>query len=1278
MTTLTPLKYFFCAIMLLATALAFAQPDKGKKKKEKDDMPQWYGEKNQKTHGYPGPNWKGPKLKVKIKKATELDGHDGAIDITIIGGAPPFLYSWNTGARHEDLKDIPAGEYSVTVTDINGKQAGMDLVVETKNYKYPEFPPNHYWTFENFDSERGKRLDPYKDIIKGRLMEVSTGDTLLKEGQAGHYAYSMRKGKLHTTINPAKEQLSIEMIVKLDRGFKKAQLIGGTTKTPLLVNITPEAITITWQYVGIDKKPVKEKQIIRLTGVERESFSWYFDEQWHHLAFVIDLKEGEAALWVDGQLPDSYLKNLENTGTFAGGSTPISFNTTGARFGGLDEIAVYYQAIPATLIYQHYRNAGIYGQRYVAKNTTQEHHMPEPKEIIANIDGVEYPGGYPELNNIKTPLEQLQSFPAPRYRNGHKLYRNFPWFNYEYLSGRGVKASWPKNYEHMVDLGVQAQQELVQHWNYYLRIEGHAREASQADFAVKKTHLSASVKLANEHPEWPLAKMTMWTGVQPRHLDPSYSKTAFVRRFDLSNNHYVQDAKGKVVEKKGKRFWSPEAPLDKVKLDGETQKLYLSNLYQHLQRPINIINENGEVRPVLMGNNPKLLKADANISAAQQASGLSWSDYQSTKKMEQRNAYRNAFMKGMPQLKNTLFTYYSIDGKGGHRRASYAIARKTLSKIRGQYYATPDFYPETPNNWGIQQKGPKHGLGWITGGRYKELAQGDQWFSPFVAAGWSANPQKNMRPAQWLGLLKVLGMFGAEFYYTGYFSNVNKTEGVQDPKHWVWQTVMPSYAQATTSHYENIFRNGKLLDNSKGQPAFILNSGDPRHVVSGRFLEHPDGATAYAFTGTIQPYSNIKGNAPLKSTAKVYHHRIGKEVWFNIRRQGSTYVLVLDTNAANAPIFYQLDEWHETAHPEHWSKDIVIQAEVADNPLSFDEIYTENSKGEPFNAEDSLLNFTRHTTYVSHPNNTPNMPGGPEGNYDMPYVIPTFEYSFTPGGEAANNTYQLWVRARSESTGNIKIGLKNENGTVLYTDNIACINSKRWQWYQFGECSAQPITFKQLAPTQHQLLLLASNVGVDIDQMVLKHPDGEFTPDPSEVVSTPCKQTLDELSPALHFTYGCAGTEVKFNSWLPSKFEACPHGTIQYEWNINGATTSNEANTSYTFQTPGTYPVALTVTHPHYPEPVTVTREITIYELPQIVMKRNPLVAEGGKAQAKGIQNMGGKPPYQYQWWPSAGVSHPTAKNPEFYPESTMEYTLTVKDSRGCATQKSLKVIVNQ
>lgn len=50
---------------------------------------------------------------------TCFGGNNGSIDITVTGGIPPYAYNWSIGSGSQDLINITANSYSVTVTDAN-------------------------------------------------------------------------------------------------------------------------------------------------------------------------------------------------------------------------------------------------------------------------------------------------------------------------------------------------------------------------------------------------------------------------------------------------------------------------------------------------------------------------------------------------------------------------------------------------------------------------------------------------------------------------------------------------------------------------------------------------------------------------------------------------------------------------------------------------------------------------------------------------------------------------------------------------------------------------------------------------------------------------------------------------------------------------------------------------------------------------------------------------------------------------------------------------------
>ena len=125
-----------------------------------------------------------------------------------------------------------------------------------------------------------------------------------------------------------------------------------------------------------------------------------------------------------------------------------------------------------------------------------------------------------------------------------------------------------------------------------------------------------------------------------------------------------------------------------------------------------------------------------------------------------------------------------------------------------------------------------------------QIKAGDEIFSPFVAAGWESAVEKNMRPAQWLGFLKIMTALGAEYVETGFFTPLvfsAKWKNVQLPQNYVWQAAAPAYAQVSAGTPQCTVSptvGALALSNNSRTLSLSLRTGNAQSVV-GSTLQRP-------------------------------------------------------------------------------------------------------------------------------------------------------------------------------------------------------------------------------------------------------------------------------------------------------------------------------------------------------------------------------------------------------------------------------------------------------
>lgn len=795
--------------------------------------------------------------------------------------------------------------------------------------------PNYYWTFDTKDS--------LIDIINKQKLNIESYKAKIQKIKTPSGYGVKPESSTHLVVTDFLVKTSNLEDFSIEFAFNGRNFLFTTfPKNDFRLNFSSQGIYVIYSVLR-NNKVYTERWDISLNGTGITSYYNLANNEWHHFVFV-GRKSGDFEIWIDGQSDVLLTKK-----TSAFDKWVVSGRDGLKMDASIDELAFYTTAIKPELIRQHFYELQI-GEHYSSEiNSALLSNFIKTSKLSYAIDTMEFAPGYPEYTVQAT--DQLKRFPEPRFRHGVDISRNFPWMDITYLHrelpGAGGKEFGkvnPKTAERLTD-------ELVNTWNYYIELPTLRMDSVEAKkrYTNPSEIFSTLIAYANAHPQIPVATILMQVQNKPSHAGFDRA-SPYVTAKNLPDEYYLRDKKKSPIQYNNKKWLSPFTSERLVQKDGLTSAYYINQLAKHLTRKIDMINENGE----WFGHKwpQQVLQQSPEVTKFLKITGLDYERFNGWMQNWFDSVYKTTIVNNIP-WKNVAFTFYNVSAYNSNYWPEFSERINTNSLLNGTPRSTPSFYPARPDNWRLAT-GSLNGYGTVAEGRKKEINLGVKYFAPFVCAGWNLE-EKNIRPAQWLGLLKAMVMLGADFFHVGYFNVTGKTgwpngNGPNDPRGYIYQAATPSYAQAIASHAWDFFEKGTLLEDplsKDGTLSFAFSASSPNHLVLVRKV-----GKKFLIYGSIQPSSNYKGNAALEARTTI--NLEGKEISFTIRRQGSMYVL--DMSDLSNPIFRQLDSWHQYEHPFYWSNNIAIEGENAD--------LISNAKTLSVRHNTASYDFVRTSTYV--------------------------------------------------------------------------------------------------------------------------------------------------------------------------------------------------------------------------------------------------------------------------------------------------------------------------
>lgn len=148
-------------------------------------------------------------ISVSIKHNSEAQESNGAINVTVSGGVPPYYYLWSTGSSDEDLFNLSSGWYTLKVIDSNQCEKNRNAYISDPIYdvdgnSYPTLQiGSQVWMAENLKVTRYKNGDLIEttNVLPLDIWNDNSNGEIVQKYQwpcGGNETYVSDYGRLYT------------------------------------------------------------------------------------------------------------------------------------------------------------------------------------------------------------------------------------------------------------------------------------------------------------------------------------------------------------------------------------------------------------------------------------------------------------------------------------------------------------------------------------------------------------------------------------------------------------------------------------------------------------------------------------------------------------------------------------------------------------------------------------------------------------------------------------------------------------------------------------------------------------------------------------------------------------------------------------------------------------------------------------------------------------------------------------------------------------------------